>query len=146
MEAPEAVFEAVLMAVWCAVLVVPPVAVFRRPRSRAAVAVLLALQSAFSAAQTAYVVKATGEEEEIEFALEVDPDYYGMAQKLINPAIVVEGWGRDDADLSIHGKNVPRGESFRIGHEQRGDRTDMVLWLKLESNKGRLFTIRRKRS
>ena len=52
-EVPGEILEAVAVAVWFVVLVVPPIVMCRRPRSRKALVVLLALQSAFSFAQAA---------------------------------------------------------------------------------------------
>jgi hypothetical protein len=97
----------------------------------------------YDQAQKAYVLECEDEEEEIEFELEVDEDSYDVGQELINPAIVVEGWGRDDVELEIDGKEIETGDDFRVGYEKDEDSTNLVLWLKIKSDKTMRFTLKR---
>ena len=46
-----------------------------------------------------------------------------------NVALVVGGWGEADASLSLDGRAVPRGPSFRYGHRHGLEATDLVVWI-----------------
>jgi len=37
---------------------------------------------------------------------------------LINPALVITGWGETEATLKIDGKDIARGKNFRFGHRR----------------------------
>ena len=39
------------------------------------------------------------------------------------------------SDLRINGKNIPRGKDFRFGHIRRINRYDLVVWIRLESER-----------
>ncbi len=51
---------------------------------------------------------------------------------LLNPCLVVEGWGEDGAELTVGGKTVPRGPAFRVGHRHRLEGSDLVVWIEME--------------
>ena len=55
------------------------------------------------------------------------------AAPLFNPAIVIRGWGDRAARLSINGKPVVWGRTARMGHEERLDGTDLVIWIERQS-------------
>ena len=58
----------------------------------------------------------------------------GNAQSpVLNPAFVVKNWGDANVKLTMDGKAIPRGKSFRFGHRQTLDGTDLVVWIKTES-------------
>jgi hypothetical protein len=44
----------------------------------------------------------------------------------------------------VDDKDVAAGKEFRIGYEKTHTGTDLVLWLKAESDKTMTFTINRK--
>lgn len=52
---------------------------------------------------------------------------------LVNPALVILGWGAKDAKLLLDGTPVARGDALRLGHRQTLDGEDLVVWLKAES-------------
>jgi hypothetical protein len=54
---------------------------------------------------------------------------------LLNPAIIVRNWGRQEAEIKINGENIPKGKNFRQGIVSRPGGDDLVIWLKLESEK-----------
>ena len=54
---------------------------------------------------------------------------------VLNPCFVLEDWGAGDVSLKIDGKEIKRGGNFRFGHNHRIDDSDLVVWLKLESNR-----------
>jgi len=59
----------------------------------------------------------------------------GESSPVVNPGIVIKGWGDTDAKLRINGKGVKRGKAFRYGVSHRLEGSDLVLWLKLQSEK-----------
>lgn len=52
---------------------------------------------------------------------------------LINPALIIRGWGGFPVDVIIDDKPVPTGERCRIGHSSTWEGVNLVIWLKLES-------------
>ena len=98
----------------------------------------------YDQAQKAYVLKSDGKEKEIEFELDVDDEFAGIGQTLRNPAIVIKDWGTSSVELKVDGKSVKAGKDVRIGYEQTHTGSDLVLWLKAESDETMMFTIKRK--
>ena len=90
----------------------------------------------FEAAQKAYVLACKdGKPSKLEFELEADEDFYDIRQTIINPVIILKGWGRGPIALEIDGTPVRQGKHFRVGYEDSEDGTNLVLWLKLKSTK-----------
>ena len=56
-----------------------------------------------------------------------DPDYYGVASTIVNPAIGVRGWGKDPVELKIDEQLVKSSKQFRIGYEATGAGTNLVI-------------------
>ena len=54
---------------------------------------------------------------------------------IVNPGIVIKSWGDSDAELTINGKKIKRGKDFRYGFRHRLDGSDLIVWVKLESEK-----------
>jgi len=53
---------------------------------------------------------------------------------LVNPALVVQGWGESEAALRIDGAGVARGPDFRSGRRRDlSGRSDLVVWLALRT-------------
>jgi hypothetical protein len=55
------------------------------------------------------------------------------ASPVENVALVVEGWGAGTAAANLDGREVPRGERFRVGHRTRLEATDLVVFLKVRA-------------
>ena len=62
---------------------------------------------------------------------------------IVNPAFVIQGWGEQNATLTINGTPLPRGNSFRYGHRQTLKGTDLIVWLKLTSEKPMSISFKR---
>ena len=60
---------------------------------------------------------------------------------IVNPALVIQGWGEEEADLTLAGAVVPRGRNFRYGHRRTLDGTDLIVWIKTSSEKPVRMTI-----
>ena len=54
---------------------------------------------------------------------------------VVNPALVIAGWGDREATLEMNGRTIPRGPDFRYGHRRTLAGTDLIVWVKTESNK-----------
>ena len=52
---------------------------------------------------------------------------------LLNPCFVIQDWGEMTAKLKINGDVVPAAKNFRVGHRQRLEGTDLIIWLKTRS-------------
>jgi len=60
---------------------------------------------------------------------------------IFNPVLVVKGWGDADVTVTINGQDARRGEDFRAGICQGLDRTDLVVYLPMETNEPVEFTL-----
>ncbi|MSR55779.1 MAG: hypothetical protein EXS09_21255 [Gemmataceae bacterium] len=83
--------------------------------------------------QKAYVFDWKHDQKELEFELIADPDYYGVATTIVNPALVVGSWGNDPVEVAIDDKAIKPGKNLRVGYEPTPAGTSLILWLKLES-------------
>jgi hypothetical protein len=54
---------------------------------------------------------------------------------IFNPAFVIQNWGESHAKLRIDGKDIKQGKDFKIGHNRRLEGTDLIIWIKKESEK-----------
>ena len=58
----------------------------------------------------------------------------GTAQSpVLNPAFVVKNWGHANPTLTLGGKGIPRGTDFRYGHRQTLEGTDLIVWIKTQT-------------
>ncbi len=81
----------------------------------------------------AYVFDWKPDQTELEFEWVADPDYYGVASTIVNPAILVKGWGQAPVELEMDDETIPPSQDFRIGYETTEAGTNLVIWLKRES-------------
>lgn len=88
--------------------------------------------------QMAYVVACNdpGKSMSLKFSLEANEE-----SPVVNPAFVIKNWGSVDAELSIDGKKVARGDNFRYGITNGLESTDLIVWIKKESDKPVSITI-----
>ena len=66
----------------------------------------------------------------LEFKLNATTD-----SPIVNPAFVIKGWGKKDAELKINGRTIKRGKDFRFGHCRTSEGFDLIVWLKAQSTK-----------
>lgn len=52
---------------------------------------------------------------------------------LVNIALVLHGWGEQGITLEMDGQPVERGKDFRFGHRYNLDSTDLIVWIRKES-------------
>jgi hypothetical protein len=52
-----------------------------------------------------------------------------------NLALVVKNWGGQGAALALNGKPVPQGPAFRLGRRAMVEEADLVVWIKLDSER-----------
>lgn len=80
--------------------------------------------------QRAYVVTKTAKGNPAELKLNFDAS---AASPLYDPAIVIENWGDGAAQLKIDGKPVAWGKSYREGHIDKLQDSDLVIWIERQS-------------
>jgi len=51
-----------------------------------------------------------------------------------NLALKIKGWGANSAGLTINGQKIESGSSFKTGHVRRMNSTDLVVWIKLDTD------------
>lgn len=61
---------------------------------------------------------------------------------VVNPVLLVEGWGEIGAELDINGKKISGKNRIRMGHQNNVEDTNLVVWVKVTSVKPLNFTIR----
>jgi len=54
---------------------------------------------------------------------------------LLNPAIIIKNWGNQLSTLSIDGQNIMHGKDFRQGIRKGSDGEDLIIWIRLDSQK-----------
>ena len=52
---------------------------------------------------------------------------------IIDPAFVVKDWGYGDVSLKVNGSAIERSKDFRVGHRERLEGTDLIVWFRYES-------------
>jgi hypothetical protein len=57
----------------------------------------------------------------------------GKESPVVDPAFVVNNWGYGGADLQVNGKAIGHGKDFRVGHRERLDGTDLIVWFRFET-------------
>jgi hypothetical protein len=60
---------------------------------------------------------------------------------VLNPSFIVKDWGTANATLTLDGKAIPRGRDFRFGHRQTLEGTDLIVWIKTESQASLTFRL-----
>ncbi len=80
--------------------------------------------------ERAYVLARNNESQanQVRFKLKASPDH-----PVINPAFVIRNWGNGQASLSIDGKMIPRSKTFRYGYRHTLEGSDLIVWLKLNT-------------
>ena len=53
---------------------------------------------------------------------------------LVNPAIVVENWGKDPISITVDGRLLKPDKDYQLGYDIRLEGTDLIIWLKMESD------------
>ena len=66
----------------------------------------------------------------LEFAIQAGKD-----SPLLNPAIIVRNWGKQHAKIRINWQNIAEGKNFRQGIVSNPDSDDLIIWLRLDSEK-----------
>ena len=100
----------------------------------------------YDPAQKSYVFDWKPDQSELEFELVADADYYGVTSEILNPAIVVKGFGNNPVELVIDDKPIKPNKDLRFGYETTAAGTNLVMWLKLESKDPVNFSIRKRQS
>jgi hypothetical protein len=86
----------------------------------------------YDQSERAYVIKknTTSTNSSLDFAIRASKE-----SPLLNPAIIVKNWGNRKAKLTINGQNIPESKNFRQGIVSRPDGDDLIIWLRMESEK-----------
>ena len=95
----------------------------------------------YDPAQKAYIVPRKGHgPTALEFALEADDDRDAPSW-IINPAFIVKDWDEPGIELKVDGQPIEQGKAFRVGYEQTPTGKDLIIWLKMKTNKTVTFSI-----
>ena len=95
----------------------------------------------YDPAQRAYVLSC-GDGGPTTFELTLAEAAEGDKQVFVeNPAIVLEKWGRADAEVTYNGKKLVPGQGCRIGYEESDGTSNLVVWLNQRSREPARITI-----
>jgi hypothetical protein len=95
----------------------------------------------YDIAQKAYIVPRTGRgATELEFEFEANEDR-DAPFLIINPAFIVKDWDEPGVELKVDGKRLKQGLHLRLGYEQTPTGKDLVIWLKMKSDKAVRFSL-----
>ena len=61
---------------------------------------------------------------------------------IVNPAFVIKNWGNSDVELKVNGELLTSDKDFFVGYEKTHTGTDMVLWIKSNSQKAMTFELK----
>jgi hypothetical protein len=92
----------------------------------------------YDPAQRAYVLarSAGAAGSSVELTLEGSAD-----SPVVNPALVVRGWGEGKPLLRVDGKPVEWGKGFRFGLVRGLEETDLVVWIQKQSTQPVKLTV-----
>jgi len=84
----------------------------------------------FDTCQRAYILNCLtpGKTITVNFTLQASEN-----SPIVNPAFIIKNWGDTGVKLKLDGREITRGKTFRFGYERRLDGTDLVLWIKYET-------------
>jgi hypothetical protein len=100
------------------------------------------MQFTYDQAQRAYVVPRKGRGPiSLEFDIQPENEEMDAPGWIINPAFVVKNWDEPGVVLKVDGKTMEQGKNFRVGYEQTPTGRDLVIWLKMKTNKNTTFAI-----
>ena len=96
------------------------------------------MEAEYRPEEKAYSIKLYRPGEEFQFKLDAGKD-----EPMHNPAFVVHNWGESGISLNLNGKILQRGKDFRYGHRQGLESTDLLIWIKSESEVPGTFSIKK---
>jgi len=88
--------------------------------------------SGYDKTQRAYVLTRTGKDKVNPLSIELAAS---EESPLFNPAFVITNWGEGDIELKLNGKALECGEDYRVGHRHQLESTDLIVWVRYESEK-----------
>ena len=92
----------------------------------------------YDSTQRCYVIAPAGDagRDELQFVIRADSEH-----PVCNPAFVVEDWGNRLASLKLNGREMRPGDAFRVGHIRKVSDYDLVVWLRMESDRSAKITL-----
>lgn len=88
------------------------------------------INEGYDKSQRAYVLTAADEAGVLTFELMAEEN-----SPIVNPAFLIKNWGGSDINLKINDQVVEKGDNFRYGHITHENGTDLIVWIKLKSDK-----------
>ncbi|MCK5694016.1 MAG: hypothetical protein KAI08_14230, partial [Bacteroidales bacterium] len=89
----------------------------------------------YNQSEKSYIIE-LAESGKLQFEIEASHD-----APLHNPAFVITNWGISDISLIMNGKKIERGKEFRYGFRSGLENTDLIIWIKTNSEEVNQFII-----
>jgi hypothetical protein len=80
--------------------------------------------------EKAYILTNTSRQKDLHLSIKASPE-----KPVFNPVFVIKGWGDKDAEFCIDGKKIKSAKDFRFGHRDMLEQTDLIVWIKKQSEK-----------
>ncbi|MCD6564979.1 MAG: LamG domain-containing protein [Bacteroidales bacterium] len=93
--------------------------------------------------ERAYLIEKTGQDNLTPCSFVVEAS---RESPLLNPAIIIKNWGNQLSTLSIDGQNIMHGKDFRQGIRKEAEGEDLIIWIRLDSQKPVEITLGRVKS
>jgi len=101
-------------------------------------------ESTYDQAQRAYIIPGNhmgARKLEFKLGFENDYDEVLVQVSIFNPAFILKNWGTSGVELIVDDKSVEVGKDFRVGYEGTHTGTDLILWLKMKSDRTVKFSL-----
>ncbi len=89
--------------------------------------------------ERAYKIKKTGKSSELSIQIDASEK-----SPLVNPAFEIENWGTDPISLEVDGKQLKPDKDYFVGYDSRLEGTDLIVWMKMKSQKPVVIEIKAK--
>ncbi len=88
--------------------------------------------------QRAYIMscKEKAQPDMVEFQLKASSE-----SPIVNAAFIIKDWGYSGASITVNDSKIPCGKDFRLGHRDRMDGADLIIWVKYQSQANTDFVI-----
>lgn len=74
-------------------------------------------------------------------SLQLDDYSYEAPLRIVNPVFVIKDWGDSGVVVKVDGKQLERGEDYRVGYEETHTGIDIILWVKIKSTEEVRFSL-----
>jgi hypothetical protein len=101
-------------------------------------------ENTYDQAQRAYIISGNhmgARKLEFKLGFENEDDEAPVKVSIVNPAFIIQNWGNSGVEIKVNDKSLEVGKDCRVGYEETHTGTDLILWLKMKSDKAVTFSL-----